>query len=432
MLDWGTQPSTDITLSLLSQMYTVNPKYAVDYREHAVTRIENDRTLSPKLGAIREGRDIEALERFAKAYLGMYLDIDNNIPPHDRIYILANETLADAIQHGFEAVLVQSQFPDEVCIAEAMMNEQPLAIGYILLAALDLFGDDPRYAIAKLPSLTLRTAICFHYAAKTELQDKWFTQVLQQRPDDVADALSVFWQHLITRDCDHLPGLYQIISHRQYDNISRRVLLPVLAKLQRCHKRILRDLLHAALRITNLTELFRLCETALSYWNSADPSRYILWLTTAFLLQPGKYGMLLADYCGRSKEKILPLLDFVVMVLLTDDEQRLPLHGDSYAQLLRIIAAKFAPQMDRYDNPCDNTQKVIYLFYRLAMATDADADFAIRQLSQVRVMKLYKDILTFITALRTRSQTLEFEEFLARLQAENSIKSRKKWSDQSH
>lgn len=413
-------------------MYALDPKYAADYKEHEATRYQNDQNLLYKLEVIRTGQDIESLERFAKAYLGMYLDIDNNIPPQDRIYILANETLADAVQHGFKAILNQGQFPDEVSIADAMMNEQPIPIGYILLASLDLLADDPRYAITKLPALTLRTAICFHYAAKTELQDKWFTQVLQQRPEDVAEALTVFWQHLITRDCDHLPGLYQIISHRQYDDISRRVVLPVLAKLQHCRKRILRDLLHAALRVTDHAELFRLCENALTYWNRADPSRYILWLATAFLLQPEKYDMLLTDYCGRSKEKILPLLDFVVMVLLTDDEQRLPLRADSYAQLLRIIAAKFTPQLDRYDNPCDNTQKVMYLFYRLAMATDTDADSTIRRLGLVRVMKLYKDILAFIAGLRAHSQRPEFDAFLAQLQADDSIKSRKKWSDQSH
>lgn len=411
-------------------MYSVDPKYSADYKEHEVTRLENDRNLLPKLADIRSGHDTESLERFAKAYLGMFLDIDNNIPPHDRICILANETLAEGVLQGFEAVLKQTSFPDEVSIANAMVDERPFAIGYILLAALDLFANDARYAIDRLPATTLRAAICFHYAAKTELQDKWFVEVLQQRQDDVAEALSAFWQQLITRDSDHLPGLYQIISHPQYDAISQRVLLPILASLRHCRKKVLRDILHAALRVTDYADLLPICEQSLTTWSSADPSRYILWLATAFLLEPEKYDMVLADYCGRSKEKILPLLDFSVMVLLTDDQQRLPLHGDTYAHLLRIIAAKFTPQLDRYGNLCDNTQKVMYLFYRLAMASDDDAAAAIKRLGLVRVMKLYKEILQFITDLHTQHQPMEFEEFLTRLQSDDSIKSRKKWSDQ--
>jgi hypothetical protein len=417
---------------MISQMYSVDPKYATDFRDHEGTRVENDRNLLPKLAEIRNGHNKESLERFAKAYLGMFLDIDNNIPPHDRICILANETLAQGVLQGFEAILVQGEFPDEAAIADAMMDERPITIGYILLAALDLFGDDPRYSVKHLPATTIRAAICFHFAAKTELHDRWFIQVLQQRPNEVADAISPFWRQLLARDCDHLPGLYQFISHPQYDEISRRIILPVLADLKHCRKRTLRDLLHAALRVCDHTELLTICENALSHWNRADPSRYILWLATTFLLQPGKYDMLLADYCGRSKEKILPLLDFTVMVLLTDDQQRLPLHADTYTLLLRIIAAKFTPQLDRYGDLCDNTQKVMYLFYRLAMARDADTAAAIKRLGLVRVMKLYKHILAFVTELQAQQRPLEFEEFLALLQQHDSIKIRKKWSDLGH
>lgn len=411
-------------------MSSFNPKYAADFREHEVTRLDNDRNLLPKLESIRSGKDIDSLERFAKAYLGMYLDIDNNIPPSDRIVILANTALAGAIRQGFEAVLNQDRFPDEIHIADAMIDAQPIAIGYILLAALDMYADEPCYAISKLSPATVRTAICFHFAAKTELQDKWFAQILQQRQDDVAHALASFWQQLIRRDGSHLPGLYQIISHDQFDAISRRVLPPVLASLQHCRKGVLRDLLYAALRVCEQHTLARISETALQSWNRADPGRFILWLATAFLLQPSAYAMPLAEYCGHSKEKILPLLDFSVLVLRGGGQQRLPLAAEAYAQLLRIIAAKFAPQLDRYGNLSDITQKVMYLFYRLSTATEAAA--AIHGLGKVRVMKLYKNVLAFVSDLYARRRDLSFEEFLTELQAADAIKSRKKWSDLGH
>jgi len=412
-------------------MSSLDPRYAADFKEHEITRIENDRNLLPKLDAIRRGEDIESLERFAKAYLGMYLDIDNNIPPNDRIVILANRELAAAIRSGFEAVLQHGSFPTEVEIANAMVDEQPIAIGYILLAALDLFAADSRYAIAVLPATTVRTAICFHYAAKTELQDKWYSQILLQRQDDVAQALTVFWQQLIQRDSDHLPGLYHIIQQPQYDAISQCVVLPVLASLQHCRKKVLRDLLHAAMRVCDLDALAQLCETALANWNRADPSRYILWLSAAFVLNPADYTLVLADYCGHSKEKLLPLLDFCVLVLQSDAQQRLSLSAEAYTQLLRIIATKFAPQLDRYGNLSDITQKVMYLFYRLSLATQVGA--AIDGLSKVRVMKLYKEILAFVADRSARQQADPgFEAFLTELQEAGAIKSRKKWSDLGH
>lgn len=411
-------------------MSSLETKYAADFRDHEVTRLENDRNLLPKLDAIRHGNDIESLARFAKAYLGMFLDIDNNIPPRQRITILANPELAEAIQQGFSAVLEHAEFPTETQIADAMMDEQPMAIGYVLLAALDLFADDPHFAINTLPASTIRSAFCLHYAAKTEMQDKWFVQFLQTRQDEVAVALTAFWQRLIARDYDHLPGLYQIIDHREFDNISRLVVLPVLAQLQHCRKAVLRDLLQAALRVCDHAELQRICETALENWNQADPSRYILWLTCAFILQPDQYALPLAEYAGFSKEKILPLLDFSVLVLQNDQARRLTLPASAYSSLLRIIAAKFTPQLDRYNHLSDITQKVMYLFYRLSKATEATA--AIQELEQVRVMKLYKDILKRIAELQAQPEAMSFDAFLAHLQATESVKTRKKWSDLGH
>ncbi|MEJ2361036.1 MAG: hypothetical protein P8Z75_06360 [Gammaproteobacteria bacterium] len=411
-------------------MSSLETKYAADFRDHEVTRLENDRTLLPKIEAIRRGEDIESLERFAKAYLGMYLDIDNNIPPRERIVILANPELAKAIEQGFEAVLDHGQFPTEAEIADAMMDEQAHAIGYILLAALDLFSDQPRFVISALPDSTIRSALCLHYATKTELRNKWFDQILQTRQSQVAIALTAFWSQLIARDCDHLPGLYQIIHQQQFDAISREVVLPVLAQLHHCRKAVLRDLLQAAIRVCDRSELLQICTAALDTWNRADPARYMLWLSSAFLLQPEHYTQPLAEYCGFSKEKILPLLDFSVLVLQGDQARPLGLSASALATLLRVIAAKFTPQYDRYGNLCDNTQKVMYLFYRLAMTDEAQA--AIHQLGQVRVMKLYKDILKRVAELHTQARTPSFDEFLEQLAATGSVRSRKKWSDLGH
>lgn len=413
-------------------MSSIEKHYEQDFREHTHTRLENDRQLSGKLAELQTGQDIESLERFAKGYLGMFLDLDNTIPPNQRISILANPQLAQAIDQGFEAILKTGVFPSPSAIADSMLDDKPFAIGYILLAALDLFSESRRYQIEQLPADTVIAAVCCHFAYKTELHDRWLPQVLQKRPELVSRALAEFWQQMTSRDTDHLPGLYQIISHQQYDSISSYVVLPVLTSWTTVRKSTLRDLLHSAIRCTDHRHLLQICEDALQTWNAAEPARYILWLTTAFLLAPSKYDMVLADYCGRSKEKILPLLDFSVMVLMTDNEQRLPLTADTYTQLLRIIAPKFTPQQDRYGNLCDNTQKVMYLFYRLATNADQDTESAIKRLRLVRVMKLYQSILDAVVSVHRHSrdtQIPDFEDFIAQLMDQNRVKSKLKWSD---
>lgn len=415
----------------MNRMDSIAERYQHDYREHAGTRAENDRNLLGKLAQIKNGTDIEALERFAKGYLGMFLDLDNTIPPKQRISVLANPELAQAIEQGFETILSAGQFPGPEDIANSMLDDKPFAVGYILLSALDLFSEEPRYQVAQLSDDTIIAAVCFHYAYKTELTDRWLRAVLHKRHQQVAQAFAAFWQQLTKRNTDHLPGLYEIISHQQHDAISRQVVLPVLQTWKTCRKKTLRDVLHAALRVADHQELLHICREALDEWNAAEPARYILWLATAFLLAPGKYDMVLSDYTGRSKEKVLPLLDFTVMVLLTDNQQRLTLSADAYTHLIRIIAAKMTPQYDSYNNLCDNTQKVMYLFYRLAGCQDEDTLAAIKRLGMVRVMKLYQPILEFVTEIHGQAMP-EFEVFLDRLIAEDRIKAKLKWSDQGH
>ena len=422
-------------------MTSIKDLYPLDFKEQERTRIENDQLLLPVIGEIKSGQNIEGLERFAKAYLGMYLDLDNTIPPDHRVELLANPQLASDIKTGFEAILKKDSFPgaqqiaNSICRASGFSEELPE--GYVLLAALDLFSDNPRYAIAKLPAKTIIAAICFHYAYKTEIQDTWLNHIMQERPQETTEAFTSFWQALIKHGTDHLPGLYQFIDHRDYDNVSREVLLPVLKHWRTVRKKLLRKLLQTSIRTADHTTLLNICEDALSNWNQAEPARYILWLATSFLLAPDRYETILIDYTGRSKEKIIPLIDFVFLVLNDTENDRVEPTTQTLATLLRIIAPKVTPQEDRYGQLCDNTRKVMYLFYQLAISEDTDPatkKMVIERLKQIRVMKLYIPILEYVTSapLLTGAATDSipgFEEFLVQLVNQELIKPRIKRYD---
>lgn len=410
-------------------------RFQQEYRNNEAIRNENDQLLLDQLDVIKNGEAIDILARFARAYLGMYLDIDNSVPPLQRISLLANQALTDAVLDGFTVILETGEFPDMDVIADSLLDESPQDIGYIILAGMSILSSDNPAAITNLPDKTIACAIGFHFANKTEVDDNWFPEVLQTKHELVAKSLSTFWLRLIMRGTDFLPGLYLIISHQQYDAISKKIILPVLQYWHHYNKATLRDLLHTALRLANHNDLVAVCEDALAKSNRGDPGRYILWLATTCLLAPDKYDMVLTDYAGRSKEKILPLLDFLVMVLLTDEQNRLAISSDTITQFLRIIAPKFTPQQDRYGNLCDNTQKVMYLFYRLAVTRDAGAAAATRRLGMIRVMKLYDDVLRYIEHLQSRLNhddiTPEFDAFILELIEKDCIRSRKKWSDRS-
>lgn len=403
--------------------------YPKDYREHEWTRAENEQLLTPVIDELSSGHNIEQLERFAKAYLGMYLDLDNTIPPSDRIEILTSPSLAGEIKKGFRAVLQNFPFPSPVEIADSIYKEE-LPEGYILLAALDIYTDDPEFTVDKLPSQTVVAAICFHYAYQTEIQDRWLSATVQQRGKEAGQALTAFWLQLIRHGTDHLPGLYQFIEHHHYDDLSKDILLPILSNWREVRRKILIKLLLTALRTTDRTELLTVCKSALQDWNPAEPARYIQWLATAFLLEPSDYASVLTEYCGRTKEKIIPLVDFVCLALMDDECHQENIDASCLATLLRIIAPKVTPQEDRYGQLCDNTRKVMYLFYRLVSSKTADGPAlgpAIDKLKQVRVMKLYNPVLDYISA--SKDTNLSFEEFLNQLVQQELIKARIKRYD---
>lgn len=412
-------------------MQTTQQRFDEEYNNKAYARHENDATLLPRLSDIQQGRDTQNLAQFAKAYLGLFLDMDNSIAPLDRLRILVNPPLEAAIWQGFVAALLRTDLPSPTAIANSLIAEQPLDIGYVMLAGMNRLMQDDPVAVVALPDNTLVALICFYYANQTAIAEQWLTDLAQHKPSVVAGALTEFWQQLIVHGLDYLPGLHTLISQQTNDRITRQLVLPILRDWQHCRKKILRDILHVALRVADGESLLAVIQQALQNWNPNEPARYTLWLGAAFLLAPTEYATMLADYLGRSRERILPLLDFVVMVLMTDELNRYDLPAQNFAELLRIIAPKFTPQLDRRGNLCDNTQKVMYLFYRLAKAEDVDASAALQQLKRVRVMKLYAEVLDDVAAIQMCAVKPSVEVFVADLVKNGRIKAKRNWSDRT-
>jgi hypothetical protein len=407
------------------------PRYLAEYQDKAAERHHNDMTLLPRLAEIQHGQAVEVLARFAKAYLGLFLEMDNSIPPAERITILASPTLAAAVWQGTQVVLQQGHMPTAPTIAASLLREQPLDIGYVILAGMYHCSAAAPAAVLQLPAPTLSAAVCFYYANKTGLPTHWLEQVIAQRQALLATTLQEFWLYLIDHGIDYLPGLMPVLQAPANQPIARAVVLPILSHWHHCRCKVLREILLAALQVADQQEFRRVATTALANWNPQEPARYALWLGAAYLLDPDNTAPTLTEYLGRSRERILPLLDFVVLALQNDTAARYQLSAAALALLLRNIAPKFTPQEDPHGNLCDNTLRVMYLFYRLASSTDPHTAAVVTQLAQVRVMKLYSAILqTMLTPPGNRqAQAPGFETFVEGLHQAGHIHGKRNWSD---
>ncbi len=342
---------------------------------------------------LRCGRAPQALEPFAKAYLGMFLEIDDEIAPPERIEQLAAEPLASAIRAGFIAVLASKDLPTPADIGSRFARGERLALGYVVLAGVDLLASTDPPALYDLPPETLASALCFYHINTPSHHFDWVADLLRERADVCAAALDELWDELLPTVTDHLPGLRQVLREPGARSLRRRLVLPVLARWKHCKPTVLRELLLVSLRCADHDALLELVRATIADIDEAEVKKGIYWLACAYMLAPTEFEQALTEYAGRWREKTLPLLDFSVAVLAQEQVSELAIGPEQIARLLRIIAPTFRRNAPLTGGLDAVSAKVMELFERLANDSSEGAVRAVRDLQQVRVMRVYEDVL---------------------------------------
>ncbi|UCE90187.1 MAG: hypothetical protein JSW10_05050 [Pseudomonadota bacterium] len=400
--------------------------------EHAATRYENDVSLLPQLDDIRCGKAVDALARFAKAYLGMFLEIDNSLPPCERVYELVNDSLGDAVLAGFVALLNDQRHSGVPQIAATHLAGDSDAAGFVILAGADLIARRSIDEVLALPNATLEAALAYSVVNNTYESDRWVVPLLVARPAVVRASLGALWDSLTSAGASHLPALSLVL--REAPQLGGQLVLPVLQRWHNFDKRTLRWLLLAALAHADRAQLAVVAAGALTQQQSMELRCRLYWLATAFLVAPQEYGAALAGFAGRSKEKILPLLDFSLAAMSPSDGAPQRLAPTALGQLIRIVAPKFPPQRDGFGDPCDNTLKVLRLFYQLAESDGAARHRVVQDLRDVRVMRTWFGVLDYVAQLQ-RLQAGDapsmpgFEAFTANLKQDGRLLGKRTWFD---
>ena len=360
----------------------------------AQVRAENEQLLSEKLDEIATGENQSVLESFARAYLGMFYEIDNELTCDERVELLASTDIAGAVLNGFETTVLNTLLPTPDNIAATYVHGEELAQGYVVLAGMDRLAKQDR--LSELGNATLQSALCFSYSNHNSHQHTWLEQLLND--SDVAiPAFASFWQVLMAEDIHLLPGMKKLLLEDKRQGFAKDLSLSVLHNWQVCRTKLLKPLLQQALLHADHQQLLVIAREKIDQEKLVDENQRVIWMATAFLLAPDIYEQVLANYIGRLKQKVLPLLDFVMDIFEAQKEQRV-ISSSAIAQLLRIIAPIFPPQFHSYDEAkvLDvNSQNVIELFHRLAIYPESDRASGIKILRKARVLKIYKKVIDF-------------------------------------
>ncbi|MFP4609537.1 MAG: hypothetical protein ACLFQT_00815 [Thiohalophilus sp.] len=371
----------------------------------AQARKENDERLLGQLDSLRNGEDLQILEPFARAYLGMFYEIEDGIAPADKVAMLANQKVSEAVLSGFVSALGRDDIPAPYQIGDQLGKNESSPFGYVVLAGLDRLIQTRPEKVEQLPQSVLQSAICFHFANHTDHQDEWFNWLLTDISIS-APALNGFWQGLINNNAQMLPGLRMIIADSEYADLNREVLLPVLIHWKNCKLKTFKELVFVALRDVEHDKLLQAARDLINEEEGLqDETRRLYWLAIAFLLSPEEFAQHLANFIGREKQKVLPLLDFMMRVGATDADTGVEFTPMMDARLLRIIAPIFPPQEHSYGHMGGidvNSRNVMRLFHKLATTSHPDALEALKWLSNVRVMKIYKPVIKHAERLQKK------------------------------
>jgi len=393
------------------------------------TRQENDDTLLNRIDAIRKGQDLDVLEPFARAYLGLFYDIDSQVPAEGRIDLLANSDLAAAIKQGLITLLRQSDLPTPDSIARSMLKQETQAVGYAVLAGISLHAELYPDAVLELPDAGLKSAICFHHAISTFHEDSWYTPLLIKKPDLAAEALLSMWRVLLDEKQDFLPGLRSVLKEDALLPLFSRIVVPLLKNWRHCRSRELILLLSRAVHHVERNILLDAARVVLSDTEQMNLRNQVYWHGTAFLLAPEDYGQSMINFMGQEKIKLLPLLDFAIPLLEGHSGKPIRLTAMGYAYLIRCLAQKFTPQIGVNDNLGEITVKVLWLFYQLACFSTEEGGEALTGLRRVRVLKLYSDIFDAIADYQSQVEKPDYQTFMQALRDEGRLRMKKNWHD---
>jgi hypothetical protein len=129
--------------------------------------------LSEQFEAIRSGAPTNALLYLAKAYFGLFYEVDRESSPRDRLAAFTTPEIASIALDGFVAALQRPDIPSPNMIGELEAEGKEYTIGFPVLAGLDVLASISFAYVLSLPESTLQSGLAFHYANLTEQEREW-------------------------------------------------------------------------------------------------------------------------------------------------------------------------------------------------------------------------------------------------------------------
>jgi hypothetical protein len=253
---------------------------------------------------IVSGENWSALSWLAKNYFNVVLEPSlGQLQPAERIEFLVGSEIAQIALEGFVASIYN---PRQQSISELGMlsaQQQASGISFPVLAGMDLLWVSNREDVLQLPIETLTRALIYHISITTSGDNSargWVDTIRAVYPVECAQALMEFWQPSLQQK---IPSVTAIGKLQEWPDIGRLTSMPILKSFPRAHRQPLQELISACLVHSDHNEVLSLARCQVGNPRGLRTEQYLLWLGTAFLLEPSSFSEKLLEHSRRTVRK---------------------------------------------------------------------------------------------------------------------------------
>lgn len=267
-------------------------------------RIANASQLFKHLSAIRNGSAASGImHELAGVWMNHYSDTRGDTPA-ERFdsYCDHGDEVLKAAEAGFIQCPLRSDLPTVAEIIDLNIKQREHYVRKPCLVGMELRWRQHESFVDTLTDDCLRRMLAFRMTYGADNTPNWFTHLVQNRPDLVAEVLVDYAGATLKARRDYVSETYALATDPDYRQVAELAVpqllagFPVRAKTTQLSH--LERLLKAAMRYT-LPQLLGMLDDKLAT-KSMDVAQKVYWLTTAVLLDPPRYEPVLWQYIGKN------------------------------------------------------------------------------------------------------------------------------------
>lgn len=175
----------------------------------------------------------EQLGRLARAYYGLYHEVERHAAPKDRLaqFIGDDPDLIGAVLDAFRIAIHRPDVPEAAATISLRSASRQSWLAYPVLAGLDLADEEDPDGLDTLDDSLKRKALALHYCVPTgtSVSPNWHARWCEQAPELAADVIHRCAARALRDGSDYVPGLNELDIIADHDELKHAVRLKLLA-----------------------------------------------------------------------------------------------------------------------------------------------------------------------------------------------------------